>query len=188
MDAAPIEGERARLIAFLRDNALKTDGPYTLRSGAVSAWYLDARPITYSGAGACLIGPVVLGVLDPTVTAVGGMTMGADPIALAVAMAATAAGRHLDAFSIRKAEKDHGLGGRLVGPVGAGERVAVLEDTTTTGGAFLEAIDVARSAGLEVVQAVSLLDRSGERVRAEMEQRGIPYTAVITPFDLGVEA
>lgn len=183
-----MDAGRAQLIAFLRDNALKTDGPYTLRSGAVSSWYLDARPITYSGAGACLIGPVVLEALDQSVTAVGGMTMGADPIALAVAVAATATGRRLDAFSIRKAEKHHGLGGRLVGPVGAGDRVAVLEDTTTTGGAFFEAIDVAQSEGLVVVQAVSLLDRSGDRVRAAMAERGIPYIAVVTPADLGVEA
>ncbi len=135
-----------------------------------------------------MIGPVVLDHLDPTVEAVGGMTMGADPIALAVAITATREGRSLNAFSIRKAEKDHGTGGRLVGPVTAGTRVAVLEDTTTTGGALFEAIDVAETEGLVVVQAISLLDRSAGVVAAGMGGRRIPYVSVITPADLGVEA
>jgi orotate phosphoribosyltransferase len=178
---------RDQLIDHLRTNALKTDGPYTLRSGAVSSWYLDARPITYSGLGAILVGPAVLAHVQPDVEVVGGMTMGADPIAMAVAIAATNAARPLDAFSIRKESKGHGMGGRLVGPVGTGSKVAIVEDTTTTGGAFFEAIDVARSEGLEVVQAISLIDRSGATVREGMTQRGIHYTAVIEPSDLGVD-
>ena len=183
----PHDQLRDQLIEHLRTHALKTEGPYTLRSGAVSSWYLDARPITYSGRGAVLVGPAVLAHVEPAVEAVGGMTMGADPIAMAVALAATNAARPLDAFSIRKEAKDHGVGGRLVGPVGSGSRVAVLEDTTTTGGAFFEAIDVATSEGLEVVQAITLIDRSGMTVTEGMAERGIPYTAVITPADLGVE-
>lgn len=183
-----MSGEYAALVEYLRTNALRTDGPFVLRSGATSSWYLDARPITYSGVGACLIGPVVLRCLDRSVEAVGGLTMGADPIALAVAITAAGEGRTLDAFSIRKAQKEHGAGGRLVGPVTAGTRVAVLEDTTTTGGALFEAIDVALGEGLEVVQAISLIDRSDGAVEAGMADRGIPYVGIITPADLGVDS
>jgi orotate phosphoribosyltransferase len=87
---------------------------------------------------------------------------------------------------VRKAEKDHGTGGRLVGPVGSGDVVAVLEDTTTTGGAMLEAISVVRAEGLRVVQVISLVDRSGGRVAERVSALGISYRTLITPPDLGV--
>jgi len=175
---------RQALIDHLRAHSLRTDGPFRLASGAVADWYMDARQTTFSGTGSVLVAQAVLEVLDPQVEAVGGMTMGADPIAVATA---THSGGRLDAFSIRKAEKDHGAGGRLVGPVGPGRRVAVVEDTTTTGRAFLEAIDVAESAGLVVVQAISLFDRSGGTVGTSMASRSIPYVALVLPEDLGVE-
>ncbi|MDP9494895.1 MAG: orotate phosphoribosyltransferase, partial [Actinomycetota bacterium] len=123
------------LIEHLRTHALRTDGPFTLRSGAVTSWYLDARQTTLSGTGAWLVGEAVLKVVDPSALAIGGMTMGADPIAVATAMVAARNGRELSAFSIRKEAKDHGTGGRVVGPVPPGTRVAILEDTTTTGSA-----------------------------------------------------
>jgi orotate phosphoribosyltransferase len=97
-------------------------------------------------------------------------------------------GRDLKAFSIRARAKDHGTGGRLVGPVGPGDRVAVVEDTTTTGGSLLEAVDVLEAEGIPVVQAVILVDRSGDRVAAAFAGRGIPYRALLRPADLGVEA
>ena len=84
--------ESTRLIEHLRTHSLRTDGPFTLRSGAVSSWYLDARQTTFSGDGAWLVGNAVLEVVDPSAEAVGGMTMGADPIAVATAMAAASAG------------------------------------------------------------------------------------------------
>ena len=175
------------MIEHLRTHSLRTDGPFTLRSGAVSSWYLDARQTTFSGDGAWLVGNAVLDVVDPSADAVGGMTMGADPIAVATAMAAARADRHLAAFSIRKEPKDHGAGGRVVGPVGPGSRVVILEDTTTTGGAAGEASDAASDYGLVVVQAISLIDRSGDRAAKAFAARGIPYVALITPADLGVE-
>ena len=174
------------LIAHLRANALRTDGPFTLRSGAVSSWYLDARQTTFSGEGALLVGAAVLDILKPDVEAVGGLTMGADPIAMATAMVAAQRGRTLRAFSIRKEPKDHGTGGRLVGPVGEGSRVAIVEDTTTTGSAALEAMDAATEAGLEVVQAIVLVDRSGGAGEEHFAARNVPYAAMITPSDLGV--
>ena len=176
----------APLIEHLRLHALRTDGPFRLRSGAVSHWYLDARQTTYSGAGARLVGTAVLQALLPGVEAVGGMTMGADPMAMATVIAASAQGRDLRAFSIRKEAKDHGVGGRLVGPVIAGDRVAVLDDTVTTGGALFDAIDALAAAGVEIVQAVALVDRSDGRVARETGRRGIPYVALVSPADLGV--
>lgn len=177
---------RRALIDHLRKHALFTDGPYTLRSGAVSDWYLDARRTTMSGDGAHVVGEAVLEALDPDVVAVGGMTMGADPIALAVAMVAHSRKRRLNAFSIRKTTKQHGIGGRLVGPVAAGMPVTILEDTTTTGGAALEAAEAAAAGGLDVVQALALVDRSGGRAAAAFAEHSIPYLALLLPEDLGV--
>lgn len=134
------------------------------------------------------MGSAVLDVLDPMVDAVGGMTMGADPIAVATAMVAHNRGRHLRSFSIRKTAKEHGTGGRVVGPVVPGDRVAVVEDTTTTGGAAVEAAEAAAEAGLVVVQALSLVDRSDGAVAVRFEAMGIPYLALVIPADLGVEA
>jgi orotate phosphoribosyltransferase len=174
------------LIQHLREHALRTGGPFTLRSGEISSWYLDARQTTFSGAGGWLVGEAILDLLDGSVEAVGGMTMGADPIAIATAMVATSRGRSLNAFSIRKEAKDHGAGGRLVGPVVPGTAVAILEDTTTTGDAAVEATDVAIAAGLEVVQALALVDRSDGKARRQFSRRGIPHAALVSPSDLGV--
>jgi orotate phosphoribosyltransferase len=175
------------LIDHLQKNSLRTDGPFVLRSGATSDWYLDARQTTYSGEGARLVGQAVLEVLDEAAVAVGGMTMGADPVAMAVAITGTSGSRSLRAFSIRKEAKEHGAGGRLVGPVALGESVAVVEDTITTGGAMLEAIDVLAEAGIKVVQAITVLDRSDGVAGGRIGQRGIPFVALLRPADLGVE-
>jgi orotate phosphoribosyltransferase len=172
---------------FLRRASLRTDGPFTLRSGVVSSWYLDARRTTFDGEGAVIVAHAVLAVLDESVVAVGGMTMGADPIAVSTAVIGTGLGRALAAFSIRKQTKAHGVGGRLVGAVDRGDRVAILEDTTTTGGALVEAVDVAVEHGLQVVQAITLVDRSGTRAGARMARRGVPYVALVQPGDLGVD-
>lgn len=175
------------LADHLRRHALRV-GEFTLRSGARSTWYVDARATTFSGEGARLVGAAVLDVLDPGVTALGGPTMGADPIAVASAVLAAAAGRPLKAFSVRARAKDHGTGGRLVGPVGREDLVAVVEDTTTTGGSLLEVVDVLAEEGIRVIQALTLVDRSAGRVAEAFARRGIPYRALLLPADLGVEA
>lgn len=153
----------------------------------MTTWYLDARQTTFSGKGAWLVGEAVLEVVDPSARAIGGMTMGADPIAIATAMVAAREGRELSAFSIRQEAKDHGTGGRVVGPVSPGVRVVILEDTTTTGGAAMEATDAATAEGLEVVQAIALVDRSGDVAAGVFAARGIPYVALVLPADLGVD-
>lgn len=114
--------------------------------------------------------------------------MGADPIAVATAMVATSEGRLLRAFSVRKDEKRHGTRGRLVGPVSPGDKVAILEDTTTTGSAAGDATEAARAAGLEIVQVVALVDRSGGAAAEMFQGLGIPYSSLVTPDDLGVSA
>lgn len=174
------------LTGHLRAHAVRTDGPFTLRSGETSDWYLDARQTTFDGRGARVVGEAILDVLDPLVEAVGGMTMGADPIAIATAMVAAERKRPLKAFSIRKEAKGHGTGGRLVGPVLSGMKVAILEDTTTTGGAAAEATEAARAEGLEVIQAIALVDRSGGAAQQVFEGLDVPYVALVTPEDLGV--
>jgi orotate phosphoribosyltransferase len=92
----------------------------------------------------------------------------------------------MSAFSVRKEQKSHGLGGRVVGPVTPEDRIAVVEDTTTTGGAMTEAIDVLAETGFRVDQVVALVDRSGGKVATMLQERGIPYTALVVPGDLGV--
>ncbi len=178
---------RDLLIEHLRSHSIRTDGPFTLRSGVVSSWYVDARQTTFDGGGAWLVGRAVLDVLAADVECVGGMTMGADPIAIAAAMVAVDQGRNLNAFSIRKEAKDHGIAGRLVGSVTSGSKVAILEDTITTGKAAGEAADVAEGAGLQVVQVIALLDRSSGLAAKTFADRGIPYSAVVTAADLGME-
>ena len=177
---------RDALVEHLTSNALRTDGPFTLRSGAVSDWYLDARQTTFDGRGARLVGEAVLSVLDREVEAVGGMTMGADPIAIATVMTAAEQGRDLKAFSIRKEEKDHGTGGRLVGPVDPSMPVAVLEDTTTTGSAAVEAARYLLDEGFRVIQAVALVDRSRGKARDNFRELGIEHLSLIVPSDLGM--
>lgn len=175
------------LINHLRAHSLRTDGPFTLRSGEQSQWYLDARQTCFAGDGAALVGRVVLEALSDDVTTVGGMTMGADPMAVSTALVAAQQGRALRAFSVRKDSKQHGVGGRLVGPVSAGDVVAALDDTVTTGGALGEAIDVMQEAGLQVRQAIALVDRSGGAARRTCESRGVPFRALALPSDLGVD-
>lgn len=175
------------LVDHLRTHSLFKNGPYTLRSGARSDWYLDARRTTMSGDGARIVGEAVLGALDPEVEALGGMTMGADPIAVATAILANERNRELSAFSVRKTTKQYGAGGRLVGPITAGMSVAIVEDTTTTGGAALEAAEAAAAGGLNVVQVVALVDRSGGRAEEAFEAQSIPYVALLLPKDLGVK-
>ncbi len=175
---------KGALVRHLVEHALRTDGPFRLASGAESDWYLDARQTTFDGEGAQLVARAVEAVLLPEVGAIGGMTIGADPIAVATA---TLASRPLRAFSVRKAGKRHGTGGRLVGPVNPGDRVAVLEDTTTTGGSMAEAIEVLHSELIEVVQAITLADRSGGAAGALIANLGVDLIALATPADLGVE-
>ncbi len=172
---------KKELVTHVIANALRTDGPFQLSSGGTSSWYLDGRQVTYSGTGGRLVAACIGELLDPAVTAVGGLTMGADPVAIATALLADPP---LRAFSIRKEAKEHGMGGRLVGPVGLGDRALVVEDTTTTGATLASAIEVLRAAGIAVAQVVTVVDRSDGAASVAMRDLGLDLTSLVTPGDL----
>ena len=171
------------LVTHIKANALRTDGPFQLSSGGTSNWYLDGRQVTYSGRGGRLVAACVGELLDPRVTAIGGLTMGADPVAIAAALLAEPP---LRAFSIRKEVKAHGAGGRIVGPLHPDDTVAVVDDTTTTGSSFVESIAVLQDAGITVVQALVVVDRSSGIAGNRCAELGVPFSAVIYPADLGI--
>jgi orotate phosphoribosyltransferase len=174
---------KKELVTHIKAHALRTDGPFQLSSGGTSSWYLDGRQVTYSGSGGRLVAACIGELLDPAVTAVGGLTMGADPVAIAAALLAEPP---LRAFSIRKEAKAHGAGGRIVGPLLADDRVAVVDDTTTTGSSFVESIEVLQEAGIAVVQALVVVDRSSGAAGKRCAAFGVPFSAVIYPADLGI--
>lgn len=174
---------KARLVDHLKSNALRTDGPFQLASGAMSDWYLDGRQSTFSGEGSRLVGQCVNQVLDARATAIGGLTLGADPVAVAAAVVSE---RPLNAFSVRKVAKYHGAGGRLVGPVGPGDIAVVVDDTTTTGASLVDAIEVLREAQVAVVQALVVVDRSSGLAGERVAGLDVPFVALVEPSDLGV--
>ena len=146
-------------------------GKVTLSSGKEADYYVDLRRITLDAEAAPLVGRVLLDLTKHwEYDAVGGLTLGADPVALSMLHAAAAEGRRLDAFVVRKAEKTHGLQRRIEGPDVAGRRVLAVEDTSTTGGSVLTAVEALREAGAEVVGVAVIVDRAtGAKERVEAD-------------------
>jgi orotate phosphoribosyltransferase len=185
MDAA---ASRAALIALLQRDSLRT-GTFTLASGRTSHYYVDGRKVTLSAEGAALIGAGVLEAIAdlPAVAAVGGLTMGADPIVGATLGLASAAGRPgLKGFLVRKETKGHGTGKLVEGPVEAGMEVVIVDDVATTGGSSLQAVDAVEAMGLKVRRVIAVLDRL-EGAKAAFDARGLDFRALVTIRDLGVE-
>ncbi|MGA0039848.1 MAG: orotate phosphoribosyltransferase [Pirellulales bacterium] len=177
-----------RLIEAFETKALKR-GSFVLASGKTANFYLDAKQVVLDAAGAMLVGQAVLARLQelgPLPDAVGGMSIGADPITAAVVTMAGAAGLPLKGFMIRKEPKGHGLGRYVEGPVAAGNRVVILEDVVTTGGSSLLAIDRAVEFGLQVERVVTLVDRLAGGKEA-FAARGIPMESMLTIRDLGID-
>lgn len=157
-------------------------GDVILSSGQRASWYVDLRRILLAGRAAPLAGRVMLEVTaDLPYDAVGGLTLGADPVATAMMHAAAADGRILDAFVVRKAEKAHGLQRRIEGPEVAGRRVLAVEDTSTTGNSVLTAVDALREAGADVVGVAVIVDRGA---REHVTDRGLAYRAAYELADL----
>lgn len=177
---------RDRLLQLITDLAV-VHGRVTLSSGREADYYVDLRRVSLHGEAAPLVGEVMLDlVADLEVDAVGGLTMGADPVATAMLHAADRRGRRLDAFVVRKSEKAHGLQQRIEGPSVSGRRVLVVEDTSTTGGSPLTAVEAVREAGGEVVAVAVIVDRASgaeEKIRAQ----GLDYRAAYSLADLGLE-
>ena len=181
--------ERDELRALLLERSIK-HGDFTLASGRKSSWYIDARLTTMSGRGQMLIGRVGLAMLDELgwqPRAVGGLTLGADPIAYAMAHAATLAGRQLDAFTVRKEAKSHGAGRLIEGGFQAGMRIVVIEDVITTGESALRALRSVREAGGDVAGVLALVDR-GEGGREWIEREDVKVAAMFGAKQLGVGA
>jgi orotate phosphoribosyltransferase len=177
--------DRDQLLAQVRDKAV-VHGRVTLSSGKEADYYVDLRRITLDAQAAPLVGRVMLDLTrDWEYDAVGGLTLGADPVATAMLHAAAAQGRRLDAFVVRKAEKAHGLQRRIEGPDVAGRRVLAVEDTSTTGGSVLTAVDALREAGAEVVGVAVIVDRS-TGARQRVEEAGCDYRFAIGLDDLGL--
>lgn len=152
-------------------------GEFVLSSGRHSSYYLDARVVTLSAEGSGLVGAVFLDALPQEVQAVAGLTLGADPIVSAIAVVAGLAGRPVDGLIVRKEPKGHGAGRSIEGPWRDGMRVAVVDDTLTTGSSSLRAAEAVRAAGGTVAGVYALIDR-GEGARQAVEAAGYPYLAL----------
>ncbi|BDZ64369.1 orotate phosphoribosyltransferase [Agromyces mangrovi Wang et al. 2018] len=177
---------RQQLIDYITAEAV-FHGDFTLTSGKKASYYVDLRKVSLDHRVAPLIGQVMLDLIAdvPDVVAVGGMTMGADPIAAAVLHQGAARGATYDAFVVRKEPKDHGRGHQVEGPDLAGKRVIVLEDTSTTGGSPLKAIEALEKVGAEIAAVAVVVDR-GTEAREVIEGAGYPYRFAIGLDDLGL--
>ena len=181
---------REQLRALIKELAV-VHGRITLASGKEADYYVDLRRITLHHRAAPLVGHVLLDHLEvhgygpADVDAVGGLTLGADPVAAALMHAAASRGLDLDACVVRKESKAHGLQRRVEGPDVRGRRVVAVEDTSTTGGSVLTAVEALREAGAEVVAVAVIVDRdTGARERIEAE--GMPYLSLYGLADLGL--
>lgn len=182
-----LESDRQSLIALIGDEAV-FHGDFTLSSGKKATYYVDMRKLTLDHRAAPAIGRLVLDVVrDLDVDAVGGLTLGADPIANAVLHASVAAGTPVDAFVVRKEPKDHGRGRQIEGAEVAGKRVVIVEDTSTTGGSPLKAAQVVKDAGADVVAVVTVVDRKTGAQDA-VEAAGFEWRSIIDLDDLGLAA
>lgn len=174
----------AALVAHLLAHSVQT-GDFTLKSGKRSPWFIDAKQTTCRAEGMLLVADAALEVIPGDVTAIGGLTMGADAVAFGVAAIAASRGRLLRSFSVRKEAKDHGGGGRIAGALEPGDRVVITEDAVTRGVSMLEAAEVVRREGGAIpVLLLPVVDRGGT-VAAMAAEHGLPLQALVTAPDLG---
>ena len=182
---SPVSSE---LVSLIGTKALKR-GTFRLASGREASFYLDAKQVVLDARGSMLVGRAILEklkALGPLPDAVGGMSIGADPITSAVVTMAGVEGLPLKGFMVRKESKDHGTKKYIEGPVAPGQRVVIVEDVTTTGGSSLLAIDRAQEFGLVVERVVTVIDRLAG-AQAAFAARGIPLESLVTIRDLGID-
>ncbi len=180
------EAMKQRLIDIILEKSFKysEDPPFTLASGRQSPYYFNCKPTTLNPEGMNLIGSLLSEMLaDADVTAAGGLTLGADPLAAALAVISYQKGKPVKAFIVRKDAKGHGTKSALEGAVEAGERVVILDDVITTGGSTITAIERAREAGLIVDRVIALIDRE-EGGRANIEALIPRVDAVLTRTEI----
>lgn len=171
------------LVAHLLEHSIKR-GEFTLKSGRRSDWFIDSKQTACDPDGVVLMADAALAVIPTDATAIGGITVGADPVAYGIAAIGATRGRRLRSFTIRKEAKDHGVTGRVAGALRPGDRVVITEDTTSRGTTIAEAVDVVRAAGAEPVLVLALVDRGGTAA-GYAEAAGVPFVALVTAPDLG---
>jgi len=179
--------DKQALIALVRDKALKF-GQFTLASGKKATYYLDGKQVTLDPAGSRLVAEGILDLLaaGPRPTAVGGMSIGADPITAAVVTMSDVRGTPVRGFMVRKESKGHGTNNFIEGPVKPGDTVVIVEDVVTTGGSSLMAIERCEAFGLKVVGVLAIIDRMEGGAEA-FAQRGYPLSSLLTIRDFGIE-
>jgi orotate phosphoribosyltransferase len=161
-------------------------GDFTLKSGAKSSWFLDSKQTACRPDGMLLLADAALALLPGEATAIGGLTMGADPLAFAVAAIGATRGVNLRSFSVRKEAKDHGVMGRLAGALMPGDKVVITEDTSTRGTSAMEAVEVVRALGAEPIMILTIVDRGGT-VGDMARAAGIGFAALATAPELGFD-
>lgn len=171
------------LIDHLKRHSVRT-GDFVLKSGRRSTWFIDAKQTACRPDGIMEIAAAALRIIPEHATAIGGLTMGADPISFGVAALAAAQGRSLKSFSIRKDAKDHGVKGRVAGALTRGDKAVVVEDTATRGTSVLDAALTVRSAGADPVLLLAVVDRGGTAA-ALAARHGLEFQALVTAPDLG---
>ena len=173
--------------AALREHVLRhavKHGDFTLKSGKKSSWFLDTKQTACRPDGILRIADVALALIPPDATAIGGLTMGADPVAFGIAAVGATRGMALRSFSVRKEAKDHGVTGRIAGALEPGDKVVITEDTVTRGTSLFEAVDAVRAFGAEPVLITVIVDRGGT-CAAMAAEAGIRYEPMLTAPDLG---
>lgn len=184
---ADLAFDHSDLITLLHNKSIRF-GDFTLASGAHSTWYIDCRLTTMSAEGQALIGTLALARMRAAgwqPDAVGGLTMGADPVAYAIAHTSASTAMPVDAFSVRKQAKEHGTGRRIEGNFRPGSRVVVIEDVITSGQSALTAMDAVRAEGGKILGVLALVDREAGG-RAAIEQTGVQVVTLVTATDLGL--
>ncbi|MGO8869794.1 MAG: orotate phosphoribosyltransferase [Acidimicrobiales bacterium] len=181
LPAAEFEALREHLLA----HSVRR-GEFILKSGRKSDWFIDSKQTVCRPDAMVLVADAVLSVIPDDVTAIGGLTMGADPVAFVTAGVAATRGRMLKAFSVRKEAKDHGAGGRIAGALEPGDMVVVTEDTVTRGTSLLEAASVVEAAGAVVRLLLAVVDRGGT-AEAMAAAEGYSFRALLTAPDLGFD-
>lgn len=182
-DLPPLDPARHALREHVLRHSVR-HGDFTLKSGAKSTWFLDTKQTACRPDGVLLMADVALSLIPDDATAIGGLTVGADPVAYAVAAIAATRGRSLKSFTVRKEAKDHGVTGRVAGALEPGDRVVVTEDTVTRGTSVMEAVEVVRAFGAVPVLVTVIVDRGGT-CAAMAEAAGVAFRPMLTAPDLG---
>lgn len=176
---------RDQLRAHLLDHSVKT-GDFVLKSGKRSSWFIDSKQTVCRPEAMIWVAESLLEIIPSEATAIGGLTMGADPVAFITAGVAATRGKGLRSFSVRKEAKDHGAGGRIAGALEPGDKVVITEDTVTRGTSLLEAAHAVQEFGAEVILLTAIVDRGGT-AEAMAAAEGLRFQAVLTAPDLGFD-